>query len=56
MQQSLMQLDVIPDLYVDASLVDAYLKGSDLRNPLSYCWKDVKSICFSGLNDPFRTA
>lgn len=26
MQQSLMQLDVIPDLYVDASLVDAYDK------------------------------
>ena len=24
MQQSLMQLDIIPDLYVDASLVDAY--------------------------------
>ena len=26
MQQSLMQIDVIPDLYVDASLVDAYDK------------------------------
>jgi len=26
MQQSLMQLDIIPDLYVDASLVDAYDK------------------------------